>query len=298
MFRFLLLLLAAPVLFGRCSPEVRSAAAADSGTIRAGGLSVYYERQGSGAPLLLLHAGLQDHTMWDEQVRALSPGFTVVTIDLPFHGRTEGTDTSKLAREVIRTVLDSLHIRKAHVAGLSLGAAVAQDFIIAYPERVQKVVLLASGLNGYERDHPVDSVSRSWYARFAAALERKDTARAALEFTLAWGEGVRARGDSLTKPASRYVYRSTEATLRKHRMAGWPNLQDEPPASKGISGLRMPVLLLHGDGDLPFILTVNDYLEKTVPGARRVVLKGAAHMLNMEQPEEVNRLMLSFLKEG
>lgn len=269
---------------------------AATGTIPAGKLQIYYQQKGEGEAILLIHAGLQNSTMWEEQVKELSKNYKVVTIDLPFHGNTTGVDTAILAKDVVKTVLDSLHLQKVSVAGLSMGASVVQDFIIAYPERVNKVFLISAGINGYDKKFGIDSVSMVWYTKFAEALHSKDTARAALEFTKAWGEGINHRGDSLTKPASRYVFQTTLATLKQHKMEGWPNLQEQPPALDGITGLKMPVLIIHGDQDLPFITTASLYMEKNIPGARRVLLKGAAHMLNMEQPTEVNQLMMEFLR--
>lgn len=89
-----------------------------NGTVRIGNLQVYYERAGKGDAILLLHAGLQDHTMWEEQVKSLSARYEVITPDLPFHGKTIGTDTGMLAQDIIKTLLDSLHLQKISIAGL------------------------------------------------------------------------------------------------------------------------------------------------------------------------------------
>ena len=266
-----------------------------NGTISAGGFRVYYEEKGEGDAIIFLHAGLQNHAMWDEQVKELSKKYKVVTIDLPFHGKTTGNDTATLAKDVIRVVLDSLHIARASVVGLSMGAAVAQDFVIGYPERVNKAIFISAGINGYERKYSIDSASMAWYTKFASALEARDTASAALEFTKAWGEGVGHSGDSLTKASSRYVYETTLATLKEHKMQSWPHLQDEPTAFDQIATLKMPVLIIHGDKDLPFVNTTSLYMEKNIADAKRVLLKGAAHMLNMEQPTRVNQLIDEFL---
>lgn len=267
-----------------------------SGTIAAGGLQVYYEQSGEGEPILFLHAGLQNHEMWKEQVSNLSKDFRVITIDLPFHGNTTGTDTSVLAKDVVRIVLDSLKMEKASIAGLSMGAAVAQDFVIGYPERVNKVIFMAAGINGYEKTFPIDSLTLAWYPKFTAALTAGDTAGAALWFAKTWGDGtVQQEGDSLVKQASKYVYQTTLATLRRHKLKGWPNLQDQPTAFDQIATLKMPVLIIHGDQDLPLIAKTSEYMEKNVPGAKRVLLNKAAHMLNIEQPAEVNRLIRNFL---
>jgi pimeloyl-ACP methyl ester carboxylesterase len=289
-FSFLLLLF---LTQAACTPNEKQTL---KGTIKAGKLQVYYEQKGSGDVIVLLHAGLQNHTMWEEQVKGLSENFSVITIDLPFHGNTTGIDTSILAKDVIKAVLDSLHLQKVSIAGLSMGASVVQDFIIAYPARVNKAILVSAGINGYERKYPIDTVSMTWYAQFTNALNAKDTAKAALEFTKAWGEGMDHRGDSLTKASSRYVYNTTLATLKEHKLEGWPNLQDEPPAMEGLAGIKLPVLIIHGDKDLPFITTASQYMEKTIPGAKRVLIKDVAHMLNMEKPAEVNKLMIDFLE--
>jgi len=268
-----------------------------SGTIRAGNFQVYYERSGQGDALLLLHAGLQDHTMWSAQVKALSSKYDIITPDLPFHGRTTGNDTTLLAQEVIKILLDSLHLRTVSVAGLSMGAAVVEDFIIAYPQRVNKAVLISAGVNGYEKIHPIDSVSMEWYRQFSKALIEKDTSGAAAEFTRAWAEGIYRRADSLKAPVSQYVYQTTLGNLRLHKMEGWPLLQSHTPAVESLSKVRIPVLVIEGDRDLPYIAITSRYLEKNIPGARRVVVKGAAHMLNMEKPAELNRLLVDFLKQ-
>ncbi|HTE09534.1 MAG TPA: alpha/beta hydrolase [Chitinophagaceae bacterium] len=276
-----------------CSSKARQLTSA---TIRAGNLQVYYERVGKGDAILLLHAGLQDHTMWSAQVKALSSQYEVITPDLPYHGKTMGVDTVLLVQDVIRILLDSLHLQKVSVAGLSMGASAALDFIIAWPQRVNKAILISAGINGYEKQHPLDSVSLGWYPRFARALEAGDTAGAAVEFTKAWAEGVYRRGDSLQAPVSKYVYSTTLRTLRVHKMQNWPLLQHHPPAYESLGAVRVPVLVIEGDKDLPYINVSAQYLEKNIPGAKRAVIKGVAHMLNMEKPAELNKLVLDFLK--
>ena len=115
------------------------------GKITAGGFDVYYEIQGSGEPILFLHAGFQDHNMWDDQANKLAEQFTVITLHQPFHGNTLGHDTSTLVADLVRAVLDTLRIQKTSVVGLSMGAATATDFMIAYPDRVNKAILISSG---------------------------------------------------------------------------------------------------------------------------------------------------------
>jgi pimeloyl-ACP methyl ester carboxylesterase len=264
--------------------------------IKAGSLQVYYERTGKGEAILLLHAGLQDHSMWKEQVNELSGRFEVITPDLPFHGQTTGIDTNLLAQDLLKILLDSLHLQKVSVAGLSMGAAVAQDFIIAYPERVNKAILISAGVNGYEKINPIDSLSMNWYKLFSEALARGDTARAARQFTRAWGEGIYRPEDSATKPVSEFVYKTTLQNLRVHKMGGWPVLKKDPPALEKLGSVKVPVLIIEGDKDLPYISKTSQYLKMNIPGAKHIVIRDVAHMLNMEKPGELNKIMLDFLQ--
>ncbi len=188
--------------------------AKSSGTIQAGGFQVYYEREGKGDPVLLIHAGFQDHTMWKDQVDELSKNFTVITIDQPFHGNTTGVDTTTLIADIIHTVLDNLNIDKVSVIGLSMGAGSAQDFVIANPENVNKCILIASGVTGYERYPKIDSSAFAWYPQMMAAMQAGDTAEAAKIFTRVWAEGPYRSADSLKSPVSQYVYSTTLATLK------------------------------------------------------------------------------------
>ena len=287
------LLLLAIILLCSCKDNTTGT---QTGFIRAGHHHVYYESTGTGDAVLLLHAGLLDHTMWAEQVKALSQHYRVVTIDQPYHGKTTGTDTTLLVQDLIKMVLDSLGVQNTSLAGLSMGAASAQDFMIAYPERVNKVILISAGINGYEKEHAMDSVSMYWYPLFEQALRNGDSAAAAKAFTKAWAEGIYREADSLKSPASKFVYRLSLDNIRSHKMEGWPRLNEKPTAMEKLSSVHLPVLVIDGDKDLPYILNCSAYLEKNIPGAQRKTIKDAAHMLNLEKPEELNTLLFDFLK--
>ena len=267
-----------------------------TGFIQAGHHNVYYESTGKGDAVLLLHAGLLDHTMWAEQVKVLSQHYRVITIDQPYHGKTTGSDTTLLVQELIRIVLDSLGVQKTSLAGLSMGASAAQDFMIAYPYRVNKVILISAGINGYEKEHVMDSVSMYWYPLFKQALSDGDTAAAAKEFTKAWAEGIYRKADSLKSPASKFVYHLSLGNLRTHKMEGWPMLNEKPTAMEKLGSVHLPVLVIDGDKDLPYILNCSANLEKNIQGAGHKTIKDVAHMLNLEKPEELNKLLSDFLE--
>jgi len=133
--------------------------AENSGQITVGGLSVHYKLQGHGSTVLIMHGGYLDLHSWDREAAALLKHHTVLRIDLPGHGKTLGSDTTILIAEVIRMVLDSLHIHKTSLVGLSLGGVCALEFALAHPDRTDKLVLVSSGLSGWDKVISLDKLS-------------------------------------------------------------------------------------------------------------------------------------------
>jgi pimeloyl-ACP methyl ester carboxylesterase len=93
-----------------------------------------------------------------------------------------------------------------------------------------------------------------------------------------------------------YMKRYTLQNLQLHKMESWPLLQNKPPAMENIASIKVPVLIIYGDKDLPYITEASSYLADHIPGAKHVVMKGVAHMLNIEKPAELNQLLLDFFK--
>lgn len=270
--------------------------APESHAIKVGQLEVYAQLQGKakGEPVLFLHGGFQDHLMWTEQY-ALANDFLLVTIDLPGHGITSGIDSTLLIADVIKTVLDSLGIDKVSIVGLSLGAACAQDFAIAYPQRVNKAVFVSSGINGYDKKFPIDSTSMAWYPEMNKALEEKDTSKAAEVFIMSWVVGPYRKKDDMDSLLRKSIWVNTRRSMRQHRLMGWPVLNPVPAIEK-LQQIKAPTLIVYGDKDLPLIPAASKYLNQQIQGSKLVVIPNTAHMVNMEQPAKFNEQLKAFLR--
>ncbi len=107
-------------------------------------MSLHYEIQGAGVPLLLLHSGGMTGAEWQPQQAVLSAQFQVITPDLPGHGRSplmaDALSISGAAQAVL-ALLDSLAIDRTHIVGSSLGGAIALWLALKHPERINKLVL-------------------------------------------------------------------------------------------------------------------------------------------------------------
>jgi pimeloyl-ACP methyl ester carboxylesterase len=252
---------------------------------------------GKGIPMIFVHAGFQDHTMWDAQAKEFMKDNIVITLDLPGHGKTKDGDERPMAADVIRVVMDSLQIKKASLIGLSLGGAVITDFAIAHPERVNKMVLAAPGISGWdEGGREFDTTSKQYIKELTDALTRKDTAAAAEVFTHYWFDGIQRSTKTVSPLLRDLVYTTTRNTMRQHHASGWPQF-NKPSAINRLAEIKMPILILTGTLDLPDLLLMNGYLANNLPNAKQVMVSGAAHMINIEKPVRFNEEVRRFLNE-
>lgn len=268
------------------------------GYIQVGDSKIYYERGGGNAdgidPVILLHAGFLDANMWKDQVQEFKKHFPLVAIDIPGHGRTQNDTIRLQPADFIKVVMDSLQISKASFVGVSFGASCATEFAIAHPERVKKLVLVASGISGWETKFPYDTIVTKYLTSFFGLIENKDSVAAAEVFTQTWFDGPFRTPQQVNDSARRYVYETTLGNIRSHKVRGWP-IFAEPPAINNLSKITGSTLIIHGDKDMPLITSTSMYLEKNIRGAKRIMIPGTGHMLNMEAPAQFNKAVIDFL---
>jgi pimeloyl-ACP methyl ester carboxylesterase len=129
-----------------------------------------------------------------------------------------------------------------------------------------------------------------------AALERGDL-EGATELNLRmWVDGPR-RGPDEVDPEVRERVRVMQLdAFRMEMPSGVERVRLEPPAAGRLGELRVPTLAVAGQLDVPFVLGAAERIEREVPGARRVVVSDAAHMVNLERPAEFRRILEDFLR--
>lgn len=120
-----------------------SAAKLTAGTLPVSGGELYYEAQGEGQPVILLHAGGMDSRMWDAQFNYLSQQFRVVRYDQRGFGRSPKSDQPSNPVDDLYQLMRQLGMKRARLVGLSMGAGVALNFALEYPEMVEKLVLVS-----------------------------------------------------------------------------------------------------------------------------------------------------------
>lgn len=242
------------------------------------GVKIAYEVHGQGPVILLSHGYSNTQKMWRGQIGALARGHTLVTWDMRGHGESDSpSDPSAYSTEAtmgdMAALLDAVGAKQAIVGGLSLGGYMSLMFNALHPERVRALLIISTG-PGF----------------------RKDAAREA------WNETARGRGERFEREGdAALAAMNPAATGGTHRSAaGLAHAargmltQRDATVMESLPGIRVPSLVIVGDGDTAFLQSA-DVMAAKIPGARKVVLAGAGHMSNLDQPRAFDDAVLAFL---
>lgn len=250
------------------------------------------ERSGAGRPVIFLHAGVADRRMWRPQLADLGDSFQAIAYDRRGFGETTTPDEAFAHLEDLRAILDQLGLATVALVGCSQGGRIALDFTLTYPQRVAALGLIAPAISGGPEPDSFPPDIQAHVEALEEAEEANDVARVnALEAHL-WLDGP-------TSPAGRVAGPLRDLFLEMNGIAlsHPPLTQMTEPASayERLAELSLPVLVMWGDLDFPFIKENCHHLVTSIPAAQGEEIAGTAHLPNLEQPERVNRLLRDFL---
>lgn len=263
-----------------------------TGMASVAGTSLYYELTGEGPTLVLAHANPADHTLWDNQMDALSAHYRVLRYDQRDVGQSEGAAGPFSHHEDLNGLLETLGIQQAHFIGLSNGSMVVTDFAVSYPDKVLSLVLTSPAVSGFEfSGEPPQTLVALW-----TALGQGDLENAAEVATRIWADGP-SRTPEQVDPGFRGRFKRMAREELKSMLPDAEQPQQlEPPALGRLGEITVPTLIILGDKDDPSISEIGETLHTGIGGSKKVVISGAAHMLNMEEPEAFNQAVMDFLE--
>lgn len=241
------------------------------------GAAIHYDVYGEGPALLLTHGFMCTSDIWAPQIQSLSRRFKLIVWDLRGHGCTTAPDdpaeyTAEKAAGDMLALLDQVGAGEAIIGGHSLGGYLSLVFHLFHPDRVRALLLVDTG-PGF-RD---DAARAQWNARAVRKAERLER------------EGLR----------------NGEADDHNHRMgakglalaARGMVAQRDGRVIENLSNVDVPALIVVGENDAPF-LAAAESMRRKIPGARKVVIPGAGHNVNTDQPTLFNDAVLEFLGSG
>ena len=248
-------------------------------TLSANGISLYYEEQGQGFPVLLTHGYAANSHMWEPQVEALSARYRLILWDMRGHGQTDSpADPSQYSEaatmEDLRALLDHLGVREAVLGGHSMGGYMTLSFCLTYPTMVKALVLFATG-PGYRNAEGRERWNQAAYARGRQFEEN----------------GLEALGSGADLRLSAPYHRSAQGLA--HAARGML-AQFDSRVIDGVAGISVPALVIVGEKDETF-RAPSEYMAARIPGAHKVVIEGAGHAANIHRPADFNATVLNFL---
>ena len=265
----------------------------ETGMAEVNGARIYYEVAGEGDPLVLVHAGIADSRMWEDQLMAFADRYRVIRHDMRGFGMTAMVEGPFSHHEDLRALLDSLDVERTHLVGCSMGGGAGLYFTLEYPQRVGNLVLVGSAVGGFGPD--IDP-PRQW-DEILAAEEAGDLERVSELEVQIWVDGPGRSPEDVDASVRDLVREMNLIALRNEASGLGDEWEPEPPAADRLPDVQAPTLLIVGDEDQPSVFAAADLLERELPNVRKIVMHGTAHLPNMEQPEEFNRIVLDFLKD-
>ena len=263
-----------------------------TGKVEVPGATLFWESTGRGHALVLVHAGICDQSMWDDDVPSFAGGHQVITYDCRGYGATRSTDVAFSNRADLIAVLDNLGIARASLLGCSRGGAIVLDTTLEYPDRVSALIWVNGGLGGLEHESTPEEVAL--FESEEPLAEARDWAGLADLDVRIWVDGI---GQSPTRVPAHIRERVRAMSLANYvaeHPAGQPIVLD-PPAAGRLGEIAVPTLIVEGELDPSDTHAAADALATGIAGARRVTMKGVAHLPNLERADDFRRIVRDFL---
>lgn len=248
---------------------------------------LYYETLGRGHPLVLIHGFFLDTRLWNDQFEVFAKRFKVIRYDVRGFGKsalpTVGQEYSHT--KDLKALLSQFGIDCAYVVGLSMGGEIAIDFTLEYPEVTKALILADSTVGGFQ------GWSKSWSEEEKEAKEKG--VEAAKKMVMRNPYFTRL---SLGKPDLAVRLKQIVSDYSGWHLVNTDPLRPlDPPAIERLQEIKVPTLIIVGERDSPDFHRIADMLKKKIQNSKRMTLKEAGHLSNIEAPREFNEAVSSFL---
>ncbi|MCB9111196.1 MAG: alpha/beta hydrolase [Anaerolineales bacterium] len=237
-------------------------------------------KNSSRPPLILIHGAGGSFLSWHPYLRRLE-GETVYALDLPGHGDSKGEGRRSIDEyaEDIVCFMENIGVESAVIAGLSMGSGVALTLALHHPQKVKALALFGSGAKLRVAQSTLEMVGKP--ETFAAAVE--DINRACF---------------------SMYASSDLLALSKKSMLSTGPSILlgdflacNQFDVTAQLAQIQIPTLVICGEEDQMTPPKYSNYLQDNIPNAQLYILEKTGHMLTLEQPDAVVKLLKQFLDE-
>ena len=264
------------------------------------GVRLYFEETGSGHPVIFVHEFAGDLRSYEPQMRYFGKRYRAIAFNARGFPPSDVPDkvssySQARAADDILAVLDHIGASKAHIVGLSMGGFATLHFGLRHPHRALSLCIGGCG--------------------YGAEPDKRDTFRAEADVI-----ANTIRNEGMSAFAERYAYGPTrvqyenkdprghaefKAMLAEHSAVGSANtqqgVQKERPSLytlvEEMKRIKVPTLIITGDEDWPCLLP-GILMKQNIPSGALAVIPNSGHSINIEEPEEYNRIVGDFLSQA
>ncbi|AZM88909.1 alpha/beta fold hydrolase [Streptomyces sp. W1SF4] len=247
-----------------------------------------YVVSGDGPAVVLVHAGVADHQMWDAVVPGLAERYTVIRHDLRGFGESAPPAGPYSDVDDLRRLLDHLGHERVRLVGASWGGRVAVDFTLAHPERVHSLALFAAPWPGYDwsaQMHAYDGAE-------TAALAAGDVDAATQVNLDMWLRGPAREWADVAAGLADRVRGPMRTSLVN---MGVRDQHGQGPGTSDLAGISVPTLVGVGKLDVADFQDIARRYAAEIPGATLVEFPTAAHLIALDAPDELAAQLSTFL---
>ena len=268
------------------------------------GVKLCYEVFGDGYPLILIHGFGAKKESWIAQIPDLSKHFKVIRLDNRGAGKSERPDaeyTMEVFADDINGLMEHLGIEKANIAGWSLGGMIVQNFVLKYPEKVNKIILINTNYGFPDESGP--TVYKNMRLS-ELEMKKEDPAKA-------WWSGTRSsyyikfRKQLEAEPSKKWYGLWSAEDLIEMSMIDPPTANDiniQADALKThntferLNTIQNQTLLLTASHDRLMSKSSMEQIHEKIPNSKLVVIDKAGHSSPLSKAPEVNQTIIDFLK--
>ena len=253
------------------------------------GITLAFNDQGTGVPLVFLHAFPLNRTTWKEQEQAFALQYRVITIDLRGHGESDAPlwrYTLDQAADDVIGILDHLSIQQAVFVGLSMGGYILFALYRKYADRVKGLVLANTRA---QADTAEGKEGRFQMAQ--TAYKNGPSAIVDIMIPKLLSPAMIQRKPELVRRVRRMIEGNQISGIAGDLMA----MAERPDSMPLLKQITCPTQIIVGELDLPTPPADAKLMAEQIPSARLAIIPAAGHLSNLEQPDLFNEIVRTFV---
>lgn len=227
--------------------------------------------------LVLIHGAGSHGYFWQAQIEALSDRVNIVALDLPGHGRSDGSGKASIAEyaKAVNEFLTGIEAPKPVPCGFSLGGAIAQQLLMDFPQRYAAGILIGTGVRMKVGPIIFETIERD-FDEFVVML-------------------CKLAASKKTDPEKIHIFKEELTKSIPEVVSGDFRACDRFDAGAGLGSIQMPVLIITAEDDILTPSKYGDVLEEKIQNAHRVHIMDAGHLMVLEKPAEINHAIIGFM---